>query len=140
MQRTQLATAALVGMMSAVLLAGCNRKQPEQAAAPAAPEATAPAPAASADYPTRVFFGDTHLHTALSLDAGAAGTTHHARRSLSLRQGRGSHQLHGQKAKLSRPLDFLVVSDHSDQMGLITDLQAGKPELLANPWPRSGTT
>ncbi len=73
MQRTGLATTVLIAMMSAVLLAGCNRKQPEQAAAPAAPEATAPAPAASAAYPTRVFFGDTHLHTALSMDAGAAG-------------------------------------------------------------------
>ena len=39
----------------------------------------------------------------------------------------------GQKAKLSRPLDFLAVTDHSDQMGLVTDLIAGKPEIIANP-------
>ena len=39
MQRIPPATTALVGLMSAVvLLAGCNRKQPEQAAAPAAAE------------------------------------------------------------------------------------------------------
>jgi len=39
----------------------------------------------------------------------------------------------GQPAKLSRPLDFLVVSDHSDQMGFFPDLFAGKPSLLADP-------
>src|SRR4051794_1070465 len=38
----------------------------------------------------------------------------------------------GQPAKLSRPLDFLVVADHSDNMGFFTDLFAGKPELLAD--------
>ena len=39
----------------------------------------------------------------------------------------------GQPAKLSRPLDFLVVADHSDNMGFFPDLLAGKPELLADP-------
>jgi hypothetical protein len=38
--------------------------------------------------------------------------------------------------KLSRPLDFLVVTDHSDNMGWVTDLKAGKPELLADKWGR----
>ena len=33
----------------------------------------------------------------------------------------------GQPAKLSRPLDFLVVADHSDNMGFFPDLLAGKP-------------
>ena len=39
----------------------------------------------------------------------------------------------GQPAKLSRPLDFLVVADHSDNMGFFPDLFAGNPELLADP-------
>ncbi len=106
MQRTQLATTVLVGMMSAVLLAGCNRKEPEQAAAPAAPEATAPAPAASAAYPTRVFFGDTHLHTALSLDAGAAGATLLPADAYRFAKGEEVTGASGQKAKLSRPARF----------------------------------
>jgi hypothetical protein len=42
----------------------------------------------------------------------------------------------GQPAKLSRPLDFLVVADHSDNMGFFPDLFAGKPELLAHPMGR----
>jgi Protein of unknown function (DUF3604) len=35
--------------------------------------------------------------------------------------------------KLSRSLDFLVVADHSDNMGFFPDLFAGKPEILADP-------
>jgi hypothetical protein len=42
----------------------------------------------------------------------------------------------GQPAKLSRPLDFLVVADHSDNMGFFPDFLAGKPELLADPTGR----
>ena len=38
--------------------------------------------------------------------------------------------------KLSRPLDFLVVADHSDNMGFFPDLFAGKPETLADPTGR----
>ncbi|MBF6024021.1 DUF3604 domain-containing protein [Lysobacter niastensis] len=137
MQRAQLETTVLVGMMSVVLLAGCSRKQPEQAAAPAAPEAAAPAAVATADYPTRVFFGDTHLHTGMSLDAGAAGALLLPADAYRFAKGEEVTGASGQKARLSRPLDFLVVSDHSDQMGLISDLKAGKPELLANPMAKS---
>ena len=43
----------------------------------------------------------------------------------------------GQPAKLSRPLDFLVVADHSDNMGMFPDLFAGKPEVLADPQART---
>ena len=39
----------------------------------------------------------------------------------------------GQLAKLSRPLDFLVVTDHSDNMGFFPDLLPGKPDILADP-------
>ena len=96
-------------------------------------KAAAPAPAATPAYPTRVYFGDTHLHTALSMDAGAAGAKLMPADAYRFAKGEEVTGASGQKAKLSRPLDFLVVADHSDQMGLITDLKAGKPELLAVP-------
>jgi hypothetical protein len=38
--------------------------------------------------------------------------------------------------KLSRPLDFLVVADHSDGMGFFPQLMGGDPELLATPQGR----
>ena len=93
MQRSQLTTAVLFGLMSSVLLAGCTRKEPEQVAAPAATKAAAPAPAASAAYPTRVYFGDTHLHTAMSLDAGVIRQPPRRRGRLPLRPRRGSDGL-----------------------------------------------
>ncbi len=133
MQRSRLTTAVLFGLMSSALLAGCARKDSEQTATPTATDAAAPAVAASADYPTRVFFGDTHLHTGMSMDAGVSGTRLMPADAYRFAKGQEVTGSSGQKAKLSRPLDFLVVADHSDQMGLITDLVAGKPALLANP-------
>ena len=40
------------------------------------------------------------------------------------------------KTKLSRPLDFLVVADHSDGMGAMKEIIAGNPRLLSDPQVR----
>ena len=37
----------------------------------------------------------------------------------------------GQPIRLARPLDWVVVADHSDGMGMAGDLVRGKPEILA---------
>lgn len=39
----------------------------------------------------------------------------------------------GQPVKLSRPLDYLVVTDHSDLMGIATDIQNGTPNIVEDP-------
>jgi len=93
-------------------------------------------PYADRKFPERVYWGDTHLHTAISLDAGAAGCRLGPREAYRFARGEQITASSGQQVKLSRPLDFLVVSDHSDNMGFITDLFAGKPELLADPTGR----
>ncbi|MCG3193321.1 MAG: hypothetical protein DIJKHBIC_02571 [Thermoanaerobaculia bacterium] len=90
-------------------------------------------PYAGRDYPTRPLFGDTHLHTALSFDAGIFGARVTPEDAYRFARGEEITSSTGQRVKLSRPLDWLVVADHSDNMGLITDLMAGKPELLAVP-------
>lgn len=126
-------TGLAFAVVATVGIGACQRDEPPaQAAAPQTPVAAAPQPAPSS-YPTRVYFGDTHLHTALSMDAGAAGAKLLPADAYRFAKGEEVIGASGQKAKLARPLDFLVVSDHSDQMGLITDLKAGKPELVANP-------
>ena len=89
-------------------------------------------PYAGRDFPTRPFFGDTHLHTSFSMDAGAFGARIGPRDAYRFARGEELSASSGQPVKLSRPLDFLVVADHSDNMGMISDLFAGKPELLAN--------
>jgi len=87
-------------------------------------------PYAQSGFPDQVFWGDTHLHTGLSMDAGLFG----ARLGLddAYRFARGEEVMasSGQPAKLGRPLDWLVIADHSDGMGFFTDLAAGKPEIL----------
>src|SRR6187549_3278070 len=88
------------------------------------------------DFPTRPFFGDTHLHTAFSMDAGAFGARLSPRDAYRFARGEQITSNTGQPVKLSRPLDFLVVTDHSDNMGFFPDLFAGKPELLADPMGR----
>jgi len=90
-------------------------------------------PYAGKDFASEVYWGDTHLHTALSFDAGAFGARLMPEDAYRFARGEEVISSKGIKAKLSRPLDFLVVADHSDNMGFFTDLVAGKPHLLSNP-------
>ncbi len=93
-------------------------------------------PYAGRSFPTRPFFGDTHLHTSFSMDAGAFGARLTPRDAYRFAKGEEVIASSGQPVKLSRPLDFLVVADHSDNMGFFPDLFAGKPEMLADPTGR----
>ena len=132
MQFSRLASSLVMGLAAAAFIAGCSKREPEQAA-DSATDAAAPTASASAGHPTRVFFGDTHLHTAMSMDAGAFGNRLGVEDGYRFARGEEVTASSGQKAKLSRPLDFLVVADHSDNMGFFPDLFAEKPELLASP-------
>ncbi len=93
-------------------------------------------PNAGRDFPTRPFFGDTHVHTATSFDAGAFGTTLGPRDAYRFARGEEVVSNSGQRVKMARPLDFLAVTDHSDNMGFFPDLMAGKQQILANPTGR----
>ncbi|MCH4561064.1 DUF3604 domain-containing protein [Mesorhizobium jarvisii] len=93
-------------------------------------------PYADRNFPTRPLFGDTHLHTAVSFDAGIFGARLLPRDAYRFAKGEQVTTNTGQQAKLSRPLDFLVVADHSDNMGLFPDLAAGKPNIVADPQGR----
>lgn len=87
-------------------------------------------PYAGRNFPTRVYFGDTHLHTAVSVDAG---TMCRIGQEDAYRFARGEEitTTHGLRAKLSRPLDFLVISDHAEMYGLMPQLLSGDPEILS---------
>src|SRR6478672_7494787 len=67
------------------------------------------------DFPTRPFFGDTHLHTSFSFDAGAFGARLTPRDAYRFARGEQVMASSGQPTKLSRPLDFLVVADRSEE-------------------------
>jgi hypothetical protein len=81
-------------------------------------------------YPSRVLWGDTHTHTAVSVDAG---TMNRLGQEDAYRFARGEEvtSTGGLRAKLSRPLDFLVISDHAEMYGMMPQLLAGDPDILA---------
>jgi hypothetical protein len=93
-------------------------------------------PYAGRNFPTRPLFGDTHLHSSLSFDAGLTGNRVGPEDVYRFARGEEVVSSTGQPFKLSRPLDFLVLTDHSDNMGLAPDFFAGKPEILADPTAR----
>ena len=90
-------------------------------------------PYADRPFATEVYFGDTHAHTALSADAGGAGARLLPRDSYRFARGDQVTSNTGQPVKLSRPLDFYMITDHSDAMGAITDIIGGAPNILADP-------
>jgi hypothetical protein len=90
-------------------------------------------PYANVKYPKRPLFGDTHLHTGFSMDAGVWGCRLRPRDAYRFARGEQVASSTGQPVQLARPLDFLVVADHSDNMGFATDLLAGKSTLLSDP-------
>ncbi len=80
-------------------------------------------PPANIDYPTTVYWGDTHLHTRNSPDAYSFGTTGlSAEDAYQFAQGNPITTSSGQIAKLRRPLDFLVISDHAEYIGVFSRL------------------
>jgi len=93
-------------------------------------------PYADRDFPSEVFFGDTHLHTALSMDAGAFGARLRPDDAYRFAKGEEVVSSTGLPARLSRPLDFLVVADHSDNMGFFPLLYSGDARFLADPTGR----
>ncbi|HCF25364.1 MULTISPECIES: DUF3604 domain-containing protein [unclassified Novosphingobium] len=84
-------------------------------------------------YPDRVLWGDTHLHTTNSFDAFAAGNRLSPDDALRFARGEEVTSSTGIKAKLARPLDFLVVADHSDAIGVTTDLYNTPEDQLKDP-------
>ncbi len=88
-------------------------------------------PYAQRSFLDQVFWGDTHLHTGLSKDAGLFGARLGLEDVYQFARGDEVMASSGQPVKLSRPLDWLVIADHSDGMGFFNDLAAGKPEVIA---------
>ncbi|MHC4408542.1 MAG: DUF3604 domain-containing protein, partial [Planctomycetota bacterium] len=93
-------------------------------------------PYAGRNFPKIVYWGDTHLHTAMSMDAGAFGARLGPEDAYRFARGEEVTSSTGLQARLSRPLDFLVVADHSDNMGFFPRLFAGDPAMLADPTGR----
>ena len=101
---------------------------------PAAIDKARYSPYPEQDFPNRVFFGDTHLHTSYSSDAGMIGNTLGPEEAYRFARGETVTSSTGLPARLSRPLDFLVVADHAENLGLAPAIVESNPELLENAW------
>ncbi len=84
-------------------------------------------------YPEKVYWGDTHLHTSNSIDAFGFGVRLGPEEALRFARGEEVTATNGLKAKLDRPLDFLVIADHSDGLGLTKKIYDAPRFLIRDP-------
>lgn len=84
---------------------------------PALPDLDHSRPSANAD--RNAYFGDLHVHTTLSFDASAFGTTASPADAYRYAQGEAIKHPGGFEVQLAQPLDFYAVTDHGVLLGLI---------------------
>ncbi|MBW2224411.1 MAG: DUF3604 domain-containing protein [Deltaproteobacteria bacterium] len=122
MKQLPTAPTSLLVISACGLLAACS------------PSAGAPAyttAAAVRAEPTQLFWGDTHLHTSYSPDAYFFGNET-ADPETAYRYAQGFpvfHPYHKAKIQIGTPLDFLVVADHAEMMGVPLRLFQGDERL-----------
>lgn len=93
-------------------------------------------PYANRSFPANVYFGDVHLHTSYSADAGGSGTRITPPDAYRLARGEQITTSANLPVKLARPYDFMAVADHSDGLGVATDILAGTPNVMKEPFGR----
>ena len=76
-------------------------------------------------YPTKVYWGDTHVHTFLSGDAFAMGARLTPDDAYRFAKGETIKATGGEEVRLRRPLDFVMVADHAENLGVLPRLAAG---------------
>ncbi len=93
-------------------------------------------PYANRAYPDQVFYGDTHVHSDLSPDAGLIGTVLTPADVFAVSSGETIISNTGQPVQLIRPLDFVVLADHSEYSGLAPMIRDSDPALLSSEYGR----
>ncbi len=85
------------------------------------------------DFPNQILFGDTHLHTSYSVDAGMIGNTLGPDEAYRYAKGETVTSSMGVKTQLIRPLDWLVISDHAEALGVAPMIARSDPIILEDP-------
>ena len=88
------------------------------------------------NYPDKVLWGDTHLHTSYSADAGMFGNRLGPDSAYRFAKGEEVTSTSGVRARLLRPLDWLVIADHAENLGLAPMIEESNPSLLKSEWGR----
>jgi hypothetical protein len=87
-------------------------------------------------YRDKVFWGDTHVHTSYSTDAGMFGNRLGPDEAYRFAKGEEVTSSSGVRTRLLRPLDWLVVADHAENLGLSPMIEESNQALLATDWGR----
>jgi len=127
---------SLIVIAYALALSACGQSEQdsqatEDAAAPAEQAAATPASTPGAGSDNNLYWGDTHLHTSYSPDAYLM-QNRSADPDTAYRYAKGYpvvHPYHKARIQIGTPLDFLVVSDHGEFMGVIPMLFQGDPRV-----------
>jgi len=126
MRRRMMLAALLLGTSG--ILAGCDQVKQAVRGEPAEVKETA--------FPEKVLWGDTHVHTANSVDAFGFGVRLSPEDALRFARGEEVTSTTGVKAKLPRPLDFMVISDHAEGLGATKALYDAPRIFITDPTMR----
>jgi hypothetical protein len=135
------ATAAVAGLVLVGVCVTCwltfRQAATAQDAGKPTPEQMQPpknySPYVDRDHATRVYWGDQHLHTAFSSDAGMLGDRLGPDDAFRFARGEQLRSSTGQLCQPERPYDWLVVSDHAEYLGLAQELHHKNTTLLDTP-------
>ena len=89
-------------------------------------------PYVNRDYPQNVYWGDSHVHTSYSWDAGLVGNTLGPDEAYRFAKGEQVISSTNIPAKLVRPLDWIVVADHAESLGVSVLIERSDPAILAS--------
>src|SRR5262245_63967059 len=118
-RRLLISCVAIVALVPCLMLLGVAGKG-LLAETAAAQEKAGPnySPYANRSYATRVYWGDQHLHTSFSPDAGLVGDRLSPDDAFRFARGEQLRSSSGQLVQLGRPYDWLVVDDHAEYLCL----------------------
>ena len=130
---TTLAFVAITGVLSAFAQDAGQRQELDKATVEKVFKEPGYSPYAGRNFPTQAYWGNQHVHTSISVDAGAIGCIVDDEAGYRFSRGEEITTSTGQRVKLSRPMDWVVISDHAEAYGGIVELLKGNPTLLADP-------
>lgn len=119
-----------LGFSALLFLSAC--KEEAKIAADSAPDGTEQAEAIEPNPLKEVYWGDTHVHTGWSMDAGLDGAITSPTDAYRFALGQTVKSNSGLDAKLKYPYDWFMVTDHSDGMGVINNMLDKNEEMMAD--------
>lgn len=120
--------AAATLLLVSVFAGGCSREAPAPAAPATSAATEAPASPAASDRPAanperNAYFGDVHVHTGWSFDAFTNGSRATPTDAYAWAQGQEiTNSGMGGKIQIQTPLDFYMVAEHAEFMGVFNQM------------------